>query len=680
MRRGSSQRPHRIPANSLERRLTRLCRTECDSLRINLYEAAETRGSQHQMDRSDERRRQRGIDLPRLHLQVRRLPHRNRTCDRHSSTTRPAHHPLQEELQKRGITYQSAALQIQETTPESISENTKSTHTVSFAPTSHHQSPFLPTTTINDHPQPIANDNSNLNYFDASLLTRLELPSFAGNMLEFPEFWARYSALIHCKTTISDATKFSLLKSCLKGRALHTIDGLPITNENYATAIDILLSIYDNPSTLRHLIYTQLLSLPQCDSDGKQLQELYLAMLRLVRQYTAITPDSPEFGLGALLYNKLPRFVKARIYDITGGQKNLTPSELMTLLAEIVRKESTLRQIDASTTSHQLSYHISTKFGRQSQAPPERHLGNRSYRTTSSLDSTRSCPFCKRSSHSAIYCRTVKSPQERRKFAKASKMCLKCLQQGHRTILCNRPPCHQCQYHHHPALCFKTVNPGSSFVTQNRTPSHHRPHPNRSPPNPTPYPNIGETTHRTRTNPATPDPTNTNPTQRGPTRPSQQIHFSNEITPIPTPTKPPEHPETNESPSTYTASQCIDDISGNTSSSEAPVLLMCTTITLMNPNDNSKKVDTVAFLDSGSSHTYITTEIAEKLELHHATPETITLHTFGTSSPTTLKSHLHTVQIQLSNETPYTISAQSFACDSPRPGPSKTSAFLRYTN
>ncbi|XGW14002.1 hypothetical protein V3C99_000354 [Haemonchus contortus] len=293
---------------------------------------------------------------------------------------------LQEEFQKRGITHQSAVLPIQKTTPKSTSENMKSTHTISFASSSQ-QSPFFSTTAINDHLQSITNDNPTLNYFDASLLTRLELPSFAGNMLEFPEFWARYRALIHCKNTISDATKFSLLKSCLKGRALHAIDGLPITNENYAAAIDILLSIYDNPSTLRHLIYTQLQSLPQCDSDGKQLQELYLAMLRLVRQYTAITPDSPEFGLGALLYNKLPRFVKARIYDITGGQKNLTPSELMTILADIVRKESTLRQIDASTTSHQLSYHISTKYGRQPQAPPEQQLGNRIYRPTHSLDS-----------------------------------------------------------------------------------------------------------------------------------------------------------------------------------------------------------------------------------------------------------------------------------------------------
>ncbi|KAK6751111.1 hypothetical protein RB195_002842 [Necator americanus] len=87
-------------------------------------------------------------------------------------------------------------------------------------------------------------------------------------------------------------------------------------------------------------------------------------MLRLVCQYTAITPDSPEFALGALLYNKLPRFVRAKIYNMTGGQRNLAPSELINLLEEIVRKESTLRQMDYSTASHKMSYHVDVRPGR----------------------------------------------------------------------------------------------------------------------------------------------------------------------------------------------------------------------------------------------------------------------------------------------------------------------------
>ncbi|RCN31371.1 peptidase family A16 [Ancylostoma caninum] len=210
----------------------------------------------------------------------------------------------------------------------------------------------------------ISREDAHLNYFDASLLSRLDLPSFSGNLIEFPEFWSRFHTLVHSKTSLSGATKFSLLKSCLRGRALQCIEGLPITDEEYTTAIDILHMTYDNPSTIRHLIYTQLSSLPPCDSEGKQLQDLYLKMLRLVRQYTSITPGSPEYGLGALLYNKLPRFVKARIYDKTGGQKNLTPNELMTLLSDIVKKESTLRQVEQSTNSNHATYHALEKQGR----------------------------------------------------------------------------------------------------------------------------------------------------------------------------------------------------------------------------------------------------------------------------------------------------------------------------
>lgn len=147
---------------------------------------------------------------------------------------------------------------------------------------------------------------------------------------------------------------------------------------------------YDNPTAIRHLIYTYLSNLLQCDAAGKQLEDLYLKILRLVRQYVSITPGSPEYGLGAFLYNKLPNFVKARVYDRTYGQKNLTPMELMELLSDVVKKESTLR-----------------------------------------------------------------TAEERRDATRRNKLFFKCLRADHRTTDCKRPPSHLCNYHHHPALCYK---------------------------------------------------------------------------------------------------------------------------------------------------------------------------------------------------------------------------------
>ncbi|KIH60849.1 Tas retrotransposon peptidase A16 [Ancylostoma duodenale] len=345
-----------------------------------------------------------------------------------------------------------------------------------------------------------------------------------------------------------------------------------------------------NPSTLRHLIYTQLSSLPQCDSDGKQLQDLYLRMLRLVRQYTAITPYSPEFALGALLYNKLPRFVRARIYDMTGGQKNLTPSELITLLEEIVRKESTLRKMDLSTTPHHTSYHISEKIERQLRSSNIHQQDNQSRGTTPQYGGVVRCPFCNRTSHNAMQCRIVQTAEERRKFAKTSRMCLKCLQQGHRTISCNRPPCYKCKYHHHPALCFKIV-PTTDNSSANR-----RPRTRTSPPDSHQH-DHERVTPNTHSRQRSKGNTRNEPPQfRHPIRTSHHAHLS-------------------------------DDTPEN------------------NKQDNVGK-----FQESSLSYA---------ANLRKIESEDITVHTFGTCHPTTLPSQLHTLQLQLQDNTPCTISAQS---------------------
>ncbi|KAK6765380.1 hypothetical protein RB195_025341 [Necator americanus] len=179
-------------------------------------------------------------------------------------------------------------------------------------------------------------------------------------------------------------------------------------------------------------------------------------MLRLVRQYTSITPGSPEYGLGALLYNKLPGFAKARIYDKTGGQKNLTPNELMTLLSDIVKKESTLRQVEQSTNSSYATYHVLEKQGRPTpwKSVERRHAPSS---IAPRMPTTR-CPFCKRSNYNAYKCRTFSTTEKRRNRTKDNKLCLKGLRGDHRTTSCKRPPCHTCNYHHHPALCFKVKN------------------------------------------------------------------------------------------------------------------------------------------------------------------------------------------------------------------------------
>ncbi|KAK5967328.1 hypothetical protein GCK32_008960 [Trichostrongylus colubriformis] len=89
---------------------------------------------------------------------------------------------------------------------------------------------FLP------RPEVCSNNQSTmhlLNFVDASILSKLELPTFDGNLLEYPEFSARFATLVGDKPQLDNVTKLSLLKSCLRGRALQSIEGLSMTAGNY---------------------------------------------------------------------------------------------------------------------------------------------------------------------------------------------------------------------------------------------------------------------------------------------------------------------------------------------------------------------------------------------------------------------------------------------------------------
>ncbi|KAK6031209.1 peptidase family A16 [Ostertagia ostertagi] len=488
-----------------------------------------------------------------------------------------------------------------------------------------------------------------MNFLDAALLSRLDMPSFSGNLLDFPTFWSRYNALVHSKIDLSDATKFSLLKSCLRGQALQSIEGIPVTDEDYRTAVDILHQMYNNPSALRHLIYTELANLPQCDQEGKRLQEIYLKMLRLIRQYTSITPGSPEYGLGALLYNKLPRFVQSKIYDITGGQMSLTPNQLIDLLSDVVRKEVTLGQVGNSINSYCANnYNLrnSTTGDAERLKKPVPFSNVRQ----------KSCPFCFETNHNAFQCRYFNTPDERRDRTHQNDLCFKCLRPDHRTKFCDRPPCNICNYHHHPSLCYHSKPPQNKTLSERDT--------NKIIQNNFAFPKNQTNEWSKRTNDIQ---SNSNRFLDGgklkqARSPANLVNFSEDVTENSAKNESEEDGEPNQKSGlcyTATSSTTIETENNEEQKNNDEVLLMCTEIILVNPDDRSKRARTLAFLDSGSTHSYITTDVAENLKLNQVTEKDITLYTFGNEESRTVSSKQYNICILLPNDSLYPMKVQS---------------------
>ncbi|CAJ0606012.1 unnamed protein product [Cylicocyclus nassatus] len=280
------------------------------------------------------------------------------------------------------------------------------------------------------HPATSAPDASLLNFVDASILTKLDLPTFDGNLLDYPKFNARFSTLVANKIQLDDTTKFSLLKSCLRGRALQSIQRLSMTAENYHIAMDILKTLYDDKVTVRHILFTKLAQLPPCDPEGRHLPILYNQMFSLVRQFANNHDDSSETALGALLLNKLPLRVRSLVYDRTANDHNVSPSELLHLLTDIVRKDSTLFEMEyharfpTHTRNATQGFHVVlSKIPRPCEIPGEKK-------------NNRKCQFCDSTAHSTTECDAFPTAKERIDQVKRRKLCFNCLSTSHSTREC----------------------------------------------------------------------------------------------------------------------------------------------------------------------------------------------------------------------------------------------------
>ncbi|XP_068734669.1 uncharacterized protein [Montipora capricornis] len=71
-------------------------------------------------------------------------------------------------------------------------------------------------------------------------LPKLSIQPFNGNQLEWLTFWDSFSAAIDEHTELNNIEKMNYLQNMLKGEAARAIAGLPLTNENYTKAIEIL--------------------------------------------------------------------------------------------------------------------------------------------------------------------------------------------------------------------------------------------------------------------------------------------------------------------------------------------------------------------------------------------------------------------------------------------------------
>ena len=295
-------------------------------------------------------------------------------------------------------------------------------------------------------------------------LPKLALPIFTGNPLKWQTFWDSYKAAVHDNHSLCDIQKFNYLKAHLAEDAARSIEGIPLTETNYTQTIKILEERFGQTHKITNAHMQALLDLPNPTESAVNLRAFYDRMENHVRSLEALGKTQDTYGdlLVPIILSKLPITVKHNIIR----QHGATDLNLAQLRKNVLKE---IQILEASEETNKLTYFsnslnsissTSSLLANASQhKEPERdRLNSRSNKQPSPFPKPRPCVFCK-GSHKPNDCTKVNDPAARKLIVSQANLCFNCLN-NHRVSQCkSKNRCRQCHQKHHTSLCLGIKKP-----------------------------------------------------------------------------------------------------------------------------------------------------------------------------------------------------------------------------
>ena len=285
-------------------------------------------------------------------------------------------------------------------------------------------------------------------------LTKLELPKFDGDILNWTPFWEQFEAVVD-KGDIPEITKFSYLRFLLEGEAKASIQGLSLEAANYRTACELLKQRFGRPERIifAHVQDLLMIEVPPTPSI-EQLWKTYNSLQTHIRSLAVLNISGEQYGviLTTLILSRLPQDLRLE-WAREGETHERDLSFLMNFLKkEIDRRE--LSQTFTNTTTTTTSIKDSTPTAAALQASSNH----------------RACELCNRKNHTMANCFILTRAKICDRKAKLRKVgaCFKGLStvKGHAFRKC-RAKCVKCKGGHHALLCSPNKSESDSSPVRN---------------------------------------------------------------------------------------------------------------------------------------------------------------------------------------------------------------------
>ena len=285
-------------------------------------------------------------------------------------------------------------------------------------------------------------------------LPRIDLPKFSGDVLKFTSFWQQFKSCVD-DLDFPTIAKFNYLLSCLKGEARTVIEGMPVVEENYRSAMEMLEERYGRKELIVFSHVQELLAI----NVPEQLTKFRDILNVHVRSLAAQGITSDKFGviLTPIIVSKLPEEIRLEWSRDSEGKEDDLDHLLKFLDSEINRRER-CRSFGTLQPNSQAEKQPQDKQKNKQSSATALHAGS----SGTANEAVRKCVFCSSSNHASMKCGKYLGVgvAERYEMLKNAYVCFKCLSAKHRANKCGHK-CGHCKGFHHVTICRKAESCGS---------------------------------------------------------------------------------------------------------------------------------------------------------------------------------------------------------------------------
>ena len=277
-------------------------------------------------------------------------------------------------------------------------------------------------------------------------LPKVYIKPFDGNVLEWPSFNDKFTALIDT-SALSDIEKFMYLSSLLNGEAANVIQGLSTTAANYSVAKSLLAKRFGRKEKIISVHIQSLLDLQteKCDS----LWALHDKLQIHIRSLENLGVEGGDYGviLTQIVLKSLPPYIKLEWARSSEGRETDIQFLLAFLCDEIQRRERS--QLSSSKD------HKQPGLRRPNPSSASALLAAGTAAAAAPAVSAAVCAICGLKGHHPRSCRKLASMPvaQRREAVKRAFLCFRCLKAGHLAAKCfSKNKCSSCGGLHHDLL------------------------------------------------------------------------------------------------------------------------------------------------------------------------------------------------------------------------------------